>query len=179
MHSFLREGTEVPSFCFKHTGKIAMYTEEIQNLLAEKFQEEGFQDCFLVAIEQKPKNIQIFVDADSGITFEKCKKISRYLETIFDANNWFGGDYILEVSSPGLDRPLVFPRQFVKNLGRDLVIRLLDGSELEGNLQLANDQTISLLKEEIVKEGNKKVKKSIETQLPYNSIQEAKLVIKI
>ncbi|MGB3084756.1 MAG: hypothetical protein WBB21_08575 [Saprospiraceae bacterium] len=61
-----------------------MYTEEIQNLLAKKFEEEGFQDCFLVSIEQNKKNIQVFLDADSGINFEKCQKISRYLEAIFD-----------------------------------------------------------------------------------------------
>ena len=79
-----------------------MYTEEIQNLLAEKFREEGFQDCFLVSIEQQKKNIQIFIDADSGLNLDKCQKISRYLESVFDETSWFGADYVLEVSSPGI-----------------------------------------------------------------------------
>jgi ribosome maturation factor RimP len=156
-----------------------MRSEEIQNLLAKKFQEEGFQDCFLISIEQKNKNIQIFIDADSGVNFEKCQKISRYLESVFDETAWFGADYVLEVSSPGIDRPLVFPRQFVKNKGRELKVKLQEGSEITGNIIDANEQAVTLTREEIRKEGKKKVKEIIETQLPYNTIKEAKIIIKI
>lgn len=156
-----------------------MYTEEIENLLAAKFQEESFQDCFLVAIEQAHKSIRVYIDSDSGITFEKCQKISRYLESIFDQKAWFGLDYLLEVSSPGIDRPLLFPRQYQKNIGREFNIRLTDGSTTNGYLKEVNDAYILLSREEIRKEGKKKVKENIETQLPYNIIKEAKIVIKI
>ncbi|MBK9729514.1 MAG: ribosome maturation factor RimP [Saprospiraceae bacterium] len=156
-----------------------MYTEEIQNLLAKKFEEEGFQDCFLVSIEQNKKNIQVFLDADSGINFEKCQKISRYLEAIFDEKAWFGEEYVLEVSSPGISRPLVFPRQFRKNIGRELQVKLPDGTEFSGNILDANDQIVTISREEIRKEGKKKIRETIETQLPYNTIKEAKIVIKI
>lgn len=156
-----------------------MHTEEIQNLLARKFEEEGFEDCFLVSIELQQKNIRIFIDADSGVNFDKCQKISRYLETFFDKFSWFGDDYVLEVSSPGLDRPLIFPRQFKKNKGRMIQLKLLDGSELSGTLVEADEEKISLSREEIRKEGKKKIKETIETQLPYITIKEAKIVIKI
>lgn len=156
-----------------------MYTEEIQNLLAVKFQEEGFQDCFLVSIEQQKKNIQVFIDADSGLNLEKCQKISRYLESVFDETSWFGEDYMLEVSSPGIDRPLIFPRQYLKNIGRELEVILPDGSEIKGMIINANEQSVTLNREEIRKEGKKKIKEIIETQLPYNTIKEAKIVIKI
>jgi ribosome maturation factor RimP len=156
-----------------------MYTEEIQNLLAKKFREEGFQDCYLVSIEQKNKNIQVFADADSGLNLEKCQKISRYLESVFDEKSWFGEDYVLEVSSPGIDRPLIFPRQYLKNKGRELEVKLTDGTEIKGFIIDTNDQSVTLSREEIRKEGKKKIKEIIETQLPFNSIKEAKIVIKI
>jgi ribosome maturation factor RimP len=156
-----------------------MYTEEIQNLLAEKFLEEGFQDCFLVAIEQRKKNVQVFVDADNGLNLDKCQKISRYLESFFDKNAWFGEDYVLEVSSPGIDRPLIYPRQYRKNKGREVQILLTDGAEIKGNIVEADENGVTISREEIRKEGKKKVKETIETQLVYNSIKEAKIVIKI
>ncbi|HEX5625374.1 MAG TPA: ribosome maturation factor RimP [Saprospiraceae bacterium] len=156
-----------------------MYTEEIQNLLAQKFQEEGFQDCFLVSIGQHKKTIQVFVDADSGITFEKCQKISRFLEAVFDETKWFGEDYVLEVSSPGISRPLVFPRQYVKNTGRELQLQLTDGSELKGTILGADEKEVRLSRIETRKEGKKKISEVIETEIPYPSIKEAKIVIKI
>lgn len=156
-----------------------MYTEEIQNLLARKFQEEGFRDCFLVDLEQQNKHIKVFVDADSGMNFDKCRILSRYLEAVFDEKAWFGQDYVLEVSSPGLTRPLVFPRQYIKNIGRGLKVKLSDGSQSEGTLVDADEECIVLSREEIRKEGKKKIKELIETQIPYSAIIEAKIIIKI
>ena len=156
-----------------------MHSEEIQNLLTEKFREEGFLDCFLVSFEQHNKNIQVFIDADSGVNFEKCQKISRYLESVFDETSWFGADYVLEVSSPGIDRPLIFPRQYLKNIGRELQVKLSDDSEITGSIIDVNELGVTLSREEIRKEGKNKIKEIIETQLPYSSIKEAKIVIKI
>lgn len=156
-----------------------MYSEEIQNLLVKKFLEEGFQDCFLISIEQHYKNIQVFIDSDAGLNLEKCQKISRYLEAVFDETSWFGEDYMLEVSSPGIDRPLIFPRQFYKNKGRELMVTLQDGSEIKGLIIEVTDESITLSREEIRKEGKKKIREIIESQLAYNTITEAKIVIKI
>lgn len=156
-----------------------MYTEEIQDLLAKKFQEESFRDCFLVTIEQFGKTTRVFVDSDSGLNFEKCQKLSRYLEKYFDENNWFGPDYILEVSSPGLTRPLMYPRQYVKNIGRELQVKLSDGTLTQGTILDADASLLTLGREEIRKEGKKKIKENIELQLPYTAIAEAKIVIKI
>jgi ribosome maturation factor RimP len=156
-----------------------MYSEEIQNLLIRKFQEEGFQDCFLVNIEQNKNRIQVFIDADNGLNLERCHKISRYLESVFDEKSWFGEDYVLEVSSPGIERPLIFPRQYIKNKGRELEIKLSDGTVVTGLIIDADEKAVTLQREEIRKEGKKKIKESIETQLPFGIINEAKIVIKI
>lgn len=173
---FQEEGTQSSLFLFYAS---AMYTEEILELIAKKFQEESFRDCFLVEMEQHGKSIRIFIDSDSGMNFEKCQKISRYLERTFDEKSWFGSDYVLEVSSPGLTRPLKFPRQYVKNIGRELVIKLVDGTSSQGTILDADDKILTIGREEVRKEGKKKIKENIETQLPYEAIAEAKIVIKI
>lgn len=156
-----------------------MYTEEIANLLVEKFREEDFLDCFLVAIEQQGKTTGVFLDSDSGISLEKCQKISRFLESHIEENRWFGEDYVLEVSSPGLTRPLVFPRQYKKNMGRELTVELKDGETRVGNLVAATDKNITLQFEEIRKEGKKKITETKEIEMEYSAIKEAKINIKI
>lgn len=174
--AFKRRGHKVPFFCFIPD---RMYTEEIQELLTKKFEEESFRDCFLVEIEQHGKTVRVFVDSDSGMTFEKCQKLSRYLEHVFDEKSWFGSDYTLEVSSPGITRPLLYPRQYCKNIGRGLQVKLADGSQYEGTILDADQQQITLTREEVRKEGKKKIKETIEMQLPYEAIAEAKIMIKI
>ncbi|MBK9960272.1 MAG: ribosome maturation factor [Saprospiraceae bacterium] len=159
--------------------KQEMYTEEVHNLLLEKFKEENFQDCFLVALEQKGKNVGVFLDSDSGIQLEICRQISRFLEEHFDQNKWFGVDYVLEVSSAGLSRPLKFPRQYVKNIGRELKMVQIDGSQLQGKLIQADLEKITLEWEEIRKENKKKIKEIKQILVPYQQIKEAKIIVKI
>jgi len=156
-----------------------MDTENIANLLLAKFQEESFMDCFLVDIERSAKKIAVFVDSDSGMTFQKCQQLSRYLEGIFDEKNWFGDDYILELSSPGITRPLRFARQYVKNIGRWISVETTDGSMYKGILSDADEEKITVKWEEIKKEGKKKIKEEKVLILEYNQIKEAKIQIKI
>lgn len=156
-----------------------MYTEEIHNLLNQKFEEEGFRDCFVIDIEQNGKNIWVFLDSDSSITYDICKAVSRHLEAVFDEKSWFGDDYILEVSSAGLSRPLQFPRQYVKNLGRDLKIKLKDDSSHEGKIIKADPETITIEFEEISKEGKKKIKSLKNLDIKYSNIKEAKIIARI
>ena len=50
--------------------------------------------------------LRLFVDKTNGVTIADCEKVSREVEPILDAEDFFSGQYLLEVSSPGLDRPL-------------------------------------------------------------------------
>jgi ribosome maturation factor RimP len=156
-----------------------MFTEEIHQLLLEKFQEESFRDCFLVAIEQHGKQVSIFLDSDTGITFDRCKAISRYLESHLDEKKWLGEDYVLEVSSAGIGRPLIYPRQYLKNMGRLLKVVLSDGEVREGTIVGADDQKVILEWTEERKENKKKVKETQRLEIPYGQIKEAKIQIKI
>jgi ribosome maturation factor RimP len=91
---------------------------------------------FLVEMKIKPTaNIQLFLDGDAGVTIEKCVQINRALyRKIEDAALFNEGDFSLEVSSAGLDKPLKLVRQFRKNVGRKVDVVLLDGTEKEGIL---------------------------------------------
>lgn len=151
---------------------------QIESLLAAKFQEEEFQDCFLIEVNHHPGNkLEVFIDSDSGVTFEKCQKISRYLEGILDEKSWLGDNYVLEVSSPGIGRPLKLWRQYKKNTGRSLEITLDDGSRKEGKLAEVQEDQIVLAELLVEKEGKKKVKKQVLTPVTFESIKKA--IVKI
>lgn len=150
-------------------------TEKIAQLLEEKYTtDEAFADCFTVEIELKPgQKLYVFADSDTGMSFEKCQKLSRYLEAHLDANGWLGEAYLLEVSSPGISRPLKFPRQYKRNIGRTLAVTTTDKVQQEGILQSADDQHIVLSRTVIEKIEKKKVEQTFETILPYENIEKA------
>lgn len=66
------------------------------------------------------KLLRIYVDTYSGITLDECTLISRELSKLLDKYNIIEGSYNLEVSSPGIDRPLTEKRDFAKNIGREV-----------------------------------------------------------
>ncbi|MBK6933388.1 MAG: ribosome maturation factor [Saprospirales bacterium] len=154
-------------------------TERIARLLEEKFTtDEAFADCFTVDIELKPgQKLNVFVDSDSGMNFEKCKQISRHLEAYLDANGWLGDKYTLEVSSPGVGRPLRFLRQYRNNTGRTVAVTLLDQTQQTGILKAADETQVVLLQKGIEKEGNKKKEVEKECVIPFDQIE--KTVVKI
>jgi len=152
--------------------------KKIEALLAEKFQEEEFTDCFLVDIHLSAGNkLEVFVDSDSGITFKKCQRISRFLEKPIDEEGWLGEKYTLEVSSPGTSRPLKFLRQYPKNIGRKLEVKLLEGATKKGTLTKVEPSLIVLEEKIRVKEGKKKVNKIIQYEIPFESIKQARVKI--
>jgi ribosome maturation factor RimP len=153
--------------------------EQISQLLEEKYAtDEIFADCFTVDIELKAgQKLNIFADSDSGMTFEKCQKLSRYLEQHIDAHGWLGEKYVLEVSSPGITRPLKFLRQYLKNVGRQVEVTLLDKSTTAGLLLSADESGMVLEQQVIEKDGKKKVTVTIQTPVPFDQIE--KTVVKI
>ncbi len=153
--------------------------EKIHGLLAAKFQEEAFQDCFLVEFNLLSGNkLEVFVDSDSGLTLDKCQRISRYLEHHLDEGGWLGEKYVLEVSSPGLGRPLKLIRQYFKNVGRAVDVTLLEGDVKTGVLSAVNESAITLEETVTVKEGNKKKKTTVKTDVPFDQIKKTMIVIR-
>jgi ribosome maturation factor RimP len=145
---------------------------KIYDLLDEKFAEEEFTDCFLIELKLHANNkLEIFIDSDTGITFDRCRKVSRHLEAFLDESGWLGERYTLEVSSPGVSRPLQLPRQYPKHVGRKLKVKLKDGSELEGMLTAIGDNQISLEQKVVEREGKRKKHLKVTTDIPFENIE--------
>jgi ribosome maturation factor RimP len=116
--------------------KIILFTEPLL---------EG-TDMFIVSIKNKPtNNIKLFIDADSGMPISRCAEINRKLYKQIEESAIFpDGDFSLEVSSPGIDEPLVFERQYKKNVGRKVLVTLNDGTEQMGKMLEATQDAIML-----------------------------------
>lgn len=111
--------------------------------------------AFLVDVqvqnERGGKMVQLFVDTDRGITIEQCSEISRELLREFDERRLFDGNYRLEVSSPGIDRPLKLLRQYTKNIGRRFRVKYSSqGEQKTASLQLLSvvDEVVTFQSED-------------------------------
>ncbi len=155
-----------------------MISAQLTQLLETKFQEEEFADCFIIEIKSLPnKRVEIYVDSDSGITFKKCQQLSRYLEAEIDEKGWLGEKYTLEVSSPGITRPLLFFRQYPRNIGRKLEVKQMEGTTKVGTLIAVNETEITLESKQRIKEGKKKKTVVVQDIIPFDNIKETKVKI--
>lgn len=157
-----------------------MIQDKIEALISTKFEEEDFAHCFLVEIKFNTSNntLQVYIDNDIGLNIVQCRKLSRYLEEYLDESQVLGEKYVLEVSSPGLDQPLQLVRQYKKNIGRELRIKLVDGNKVDGQIVAVTDEVVTLEKEVVTRVGKKKKKKElVQTSYPYNTIAKAKIKI--
>src|SRR6476619_4713909 len=71
-------------------------------------------------------DIKVFLDADDGLTIEKCTSVNKALYKYIEETGLFPGGFSLEVSSPGVDEPLKLHRQYKKNTGRKVEVLLND-----------------------------------------------------
>lgn len=103
-------------------------------------------DMFLVNMKIKPtNNIKVYLDADSGLSIKKSAEINRKLYALIEEKQLFPeGDFSLEVSSPGVDEPLTSVRQYTKNIGRTVLVMLLEGIEKTGVLKTVTETAITL-----------------------------------
>jgi ribosome maturation factor RimP len=162
MDIFKREGTHGCPLIFS---AMAETSEKVYSLVDPLL--EG-TDIFIVGIKVKPvNNIKVYLDADSGFSIEKCSSINRKLyHLIEDAHMFPEGDFSLEVSSPGVDEPLVQMRQYKKNIGRKVTVTDNEGVEKTGILKEATDDHVTL---EIKPAKQKEA--LIVTQIPFSNIK--------
>ena len=116
---------------------------------------ENETEYFLVEVKVKAtNNIKVFIDGDKGISIEKCVQFNRQLYKIIENSGLFSpGNFSLEVSSPGVDKPLKLQRQYLKNTGRNVEVLFNDGSVKSGRLLQVSNEDIIL--EETVGKGKK------------------------
>lgn len=152
--------------------------ERIKDIVEKYFELADRKDCFVVElIGKSSKKLEVYIDSDDAIDFEICKKVSRIIEAYLDETLDMGEDYILEVSSPGLSRPLKLPRQFQKNIGREVTVTTAEKAKYTGKLQTADEAQFTITYQEKVMEGKKKVLKDIEKSFGYS--EGAKVIINI
>ena len=129
-------------------------------------------DRFLVELVIKPGNrILVFIDSDTSVLIEHCISLSKFIESHIDRDI---EDFELNVSSAGLDQPYKLVRQYVKNIGRDVLVSLNDGRRIEGSLIAAGDDGIEVL--ETIKEKKNIIQ--VKHTFTFTEIKETKEIIK-
>ncbi|NNF01611.1 MAG: ribosome maturation factor [Bacteroidia bacterium] len=142
-------------------------TQDIKDMVQQSIAET---DAFIVDIEVKPGKVSIFLDKPAGITIEECSKVHRHLKSEIDDEEFFER-YDLEVSSPGMDRPLKVIEQYQRRLGSELNVKLQDDVKVSGVLKTVNENGITL---EV--QGQKETDKE-EQIIDFVNIKEAKLLV--
>lgn len=126
---------------------------------------------FLVDVEIKGGNIPevwVSIDAeDHGVTMDECAEVSNELSFLMDAHDLFSGKYRINVSSPGLSRPLVDRRQYAKHAGRKSKVTYKQDDEtveVEGILHDVSEEEISIKRDEEI------------ITIPFSELIETKII---
>ena len=96
--------------------------------------------------------LRAYIDKEGGITVDDCEVVSRELGDWLDKEDFIADSYILEVSSPGLGRPLKKEKDFVRSMGKDVDVRLYrqlnKQKEFTGALSAYDENTVTLTMED-------------------------------
>ena len=85
--------------------------------------------------KRKGKILRLYIDKEGGVSLNDCIKISRQINPVLDIENVIPGSYTLEVSSPGMDRPLTKEKDFLKYKGKKARIQIKEPIENRKNFQ--------------------------------------------
>jgi len=131
------------------------------------------EEQFVVDVKISQDNqICIVLDSDKGLNINDCVSASKYVESHLDREK---EDFELMIISAGINQPLKFPRQYIKNIGKKMDVKLSDGQKFTGILKAADDNGFDIetaSKEKI--EGKKN--KQMVTRLHNFSYEEIKTV---
>ena len=128
---------------------LATLEQKLQTLVLDSIEAMGFE---LVGIECQRAGrfltVRLYIDKESGVTIDDCSDVSRQVSAIFDVEDPIADKYNLEVSSPGLDRPLFTIEHYQRFVGRDVVIHLripmFDRRKWQGKIESVEGDLIAL-----------------------------------
>jgi len=167
-----------PGFKTRRGEKLKFMLKDKVIELLEGVLEEN-ESLFLIDFSMTPDHkIKIVIDGDHGVTVQDCMTVSRAIENNIDRDE---EDFALEVASAGAASPLKLPRQYRKNLGRTIEVKLQgQEEELEGQLTEATEDDITLewKAREPKPVGKGKVTVQKKQQIAISEIKEAKVVLK-
>lgn len=120
-----------------HEGvQVSSKLEQLQALLAPVVEGLGFQCWGIEYISQgKHTVLRVYIDKEGGIMVEDCEAVSRQISGVLDVEDPISSEYALEVSSPGMDRPLFTLEQFASHAGEQVKIKLRTPFEGRRNFQ--------------------------------------------
>ncbi|MFV8316478.1 ribosome maturation factor RimP [Mycobacterium sp. 23] len=120
---------------------------QVIELLTGEFARAGYEiEDVVINSRTRPPRITVIADGDTALDLDTIAALSRTASDLLDRVD--GGDadeYILEVSSPGVDRPLTTEKHFRRARGRKVDLALADGSQLSGRIAEAGNGTLSLV----------------------------------
>ena len=141
---------------------MATLEQKLQDLVQGSVEDLG---CELWGIEcqrvGRYLTVRLFIDKEGGVTVEDCADVSRQVSAVLDVEDPIADKYNLEVSSPGLDRPLFTLNQFERYLGQEILLHLripvADRRKWQGQLAKIKNDMITLIvdgKEQVLAFGN-------------------------
>jgi ribosome maturation factor RimP len=150
--------------------QIQILTQKVEALIASD------PELFLVEVKIKPtNNIKVFIDGNQGVSIERLVQYNRRLYKQLEEEVMYpGGDFSLEVSSPGLDEPLKLHRQYLKNIGRFVEVTNAEGTKIEGKLLGADELAITVEEQK----GKGKKMELVQHTIPFDTIKTTKIQIK-
>jgi ribosome maturation factor RimP len=152
-----------------------MLKEQIEGLVNENLEsDQHFLVDIILSGNNGPMKVLILLDGDEGINIDDCAKVSRKVGLIIEEEGIIEDAYRLEVSSPGLDHPIVMLRQYIKNIGRHVRVITIEESRHEGVLVEANEKEVIIEQEE--GKGSKKV--FTEQTFSFDQIKKTEILVK-
>ena len=117
---------------------------QVIELLDGEFARAGYEiEDVVIDTRARPPRITVIADGDDPLDLDTIATLSRSASALLDGLDGIG--YLLEVSSPGVDRPLTSEKHFRRARGRRVEIALSDGSRLTGRVGETRDQTVALV----------------------------------
>lgn len=126
--------------------------KQVIELLDGEFARAGYDiEDVVIDAGARPPRITVIADGDTGLDLDSIAELSRSASDLLDRLDSTSAPYVLEVTSPGVDRPLTTDKHYRRARGRKVELTLSDGSQLAGRLGETRDGTVSL----VVREGGR------------------------
>lgn len=148
---------------------------ELEKIVVDSFDSDSlFLVDILISKGNGPQKIRILIDGDEGVNIDTCAAISRKVGEEIETQELLQKAYVLEVSSPGLDFPLKLIRQYQKNIGRRLKIKLVNGDEIKGLLKAVEEDSILVT---ATKKGKNKKNEDQDVEINFTDIKQTNVLV--
>ncbi|HEX6126182.1 MAG TPA: ribosome maturation factor RimP [Pyrinomonadaceae bacterium] len=145
--------------------------EKVDKIAAKAAKEHGVEFVHSEIVGSKRNmTVRIYIDKPEGVTIEDCSTVSRTVETVIDADDFIPSSYVLEVSSPGLDRPLFSIQDFERYLGKKAKVKTAEPINGQSNF---SGQIVAVSGTEI--EFDDKTNGTV--HIPFEKVEKANLKV--